>query len=240
MSGMKPANKSGVLACALLLLARRRYRRSNRRSSSPYDRRTRPELASSRRQLRLDPAEVRRMAQGQDQGVPGTRADLRQRGAGLPDLRLGDIRQLRTANIVEIGMIDAQVHSGRFMVTPTEVRDMNDPGRSWPRQSTAGTDACRQERALLLVRRHFAQRSPCAVETSRKWTSTITRTYSGVLPIPGCCWTTRGTTARRAMRSIGRLASLRATGHLADESPLHRVARRRVLLRSAYRTSGTA
>jgi len=44
-----------------------------------------------------------------------------------------DIRQLRTANIVEIGMIDSQVHTGRFMITPTEVRDMNDPTRTWPR-----------------------------------------------------------------------------------------------------------
>ena len=146
MSGMKPAFFPGVLACVLLFAA----------SAPVFAAEPPPRTAALPDLSWLPPDDTFDWIQLKSgEWLKGKIKALQERELIFDSSELDyrtfdwdDIRQLRTANVVEIGLIDGQIQSGRFMVSPTEVRDMNDTGRSWPRsQLLALTPAGKSERS---------------------------------------------------------------------------------------------
>jgi len=146
MSGMKPAFFPVILACALLFVA----------SAPAFTAEAPPRTAALPDLSWLPPDDTFDWIQLKSgEWLKGKIKALQERELIFDSSELDyrtfdwdDIRQLRTANVVEIGLIDGQIQSGRFMVSPTEVRDMNDPGRSWPRsQLLALTPAGKSERS---------------------------------------------------------------------------------------------
>jgi len=148
MSGMKPAFVPGVLICVLLLLAGAPA--SAAESPAPPRTTALPDLSWLPPDDNFDWVQLKsgEWLKGKIKAIQERELIFDSSELDYRTFDWSDIRQLRTAEVVEIGMIDTQVHSGRFMITPTEIRDMNDPSRTWPRtELLALTPAGRSERS---------------------------------------------------------------------------------------------
>ena len=131
MRGMKPVLLTGALGCALLLAAPAAVAADK----PPEPGKQLPDLSWLPPEDSFDWIQLK-----SGEWLKGTLKALQDRKLEFDseemDYQTFDwekIRQLRTAHPIQIRLVDGEVFTGRVLITPTEVRMLDDPDHKWPR-----------------------------------------------------------------------------------------------------------
>jgi hypothetical protein len=130
MRGMKPLLLGGALGCALLLASV-----ANAAESPPKTGKELPDISWLPPEDGFDWIQLKsgEWLKGEFKGLQERKLDFDSSELDLQSFDWEKIRQVRTASDVEIRLVNGDIHIGRVLITPTEVRTLDSTGNTWPR-----------------------------------------------------------------------------------------------------------
>ncbi len=131
MRGMKPLLLIGALGCALLAI----NQASTAAESTPKPGKQLPDLSWVPPEDSFDWIQLKsgEWLKGSFKALQERELEFDSEEMDYQSFEADKIRQLRTANPVQIKLINGEVYSGRVLVTPDKVQMLDEANREWPR-----------------------------------------------------------------------------------------------------------